>query len=144
VPAVSYGTWDILRQGRDCAILAVGVMCEPAMAAADRLADDGFDVTVVNCRFLKPMDLTTLHGLLRDHRVLVSVEDGTAVNGFGAMLSAHVAEVAPEARVGVQGVPDRTWEHADRAAQLAEAGLTADGIADKVRQLAGRESLSPA
>jgi deoxyxylulose-5-phosphate synthase len=66
------------------------------------------------------------------------------VNGFGASLSAHVAEVAPEVRVGVLGVPDRTWEHAGRSAQLAEAGLSAEGIAAKVRQLAARESLSPA
>ncbi|MDH4350485.1 MAG: 1-deoxy-D-xylulose-5-phosphate synthase [Gemmatimonadota bacterium] len=144
VPAVPYGSWEVLRQGRECAILAVGVMCEPAMAAADLLADDGFDVTVVNCRFLKPMDLATLDGLLRDHRVLVSVEDGTVVNGFGATLAAYVAGVAPEVRVGMQGAPDRTFEHASRAAQLAEAGLTAEGIADKVRRLAARESLSPA
>jgi 1-deoxy-D-xylulose-5-phosphate synthase len=99
---------------------------------------------VVNCRFLKPMDLTTLDGLFRDHHVLVTVEDGTVVNGFGAALSAHVAEVAPDVRVGVLGAADRTWEHASRAAQLAEAGLDAGGIARKVRQLAAQESHSPA
>jgi len=144
VPAVPYGTWEVLRQGRECAILAVGVMCAPAMAAAALLADEGFDVTVVNCRFLKPMDLTTLDGLFRDHHVLVTVEDGTVVNGFGAALSAHVAEVAPDVRVGVLGAADRTWEHAGRAAQLAEAGLDAAGIATKVRQLAAQRSHSPA
>jgi len=144
IPAVPYGSWEVLRQGRDCAILAVGVMCEPAMAAADLLAKTGLDVSVVNCRFLKPMDLATLEAVLREHRVLVSVEDGTRVNGFGAALAAHVAGVAPDVRVGVLGVPDRTWEHAARAAQLAAAGLTPAGIADKVRQLAPRESFSPA
>jgi 1-deoxy-D-xylulose-5-phosphate synthase len=144
IAAVPYGTWEVIRHGRDCAILAVGVMCEPALAAADLLARDGLDVSVVNCRFLKPMDLATLEAVLHDHRVLVTVEDGTLVNGFGAALAARVAELAPEARVGVLGVPDRTWEHAARAAQLAAAGLTPEGIADKVRQLASRESFSPA
>ena len=144
IPAVPYGTWEMLRQGRDCAILAVGVMCEPALAAADLLAKDGLDVSVVNCRFLKPMDAAMLETVLHDHRVLVTVEDGAVVNGFGAALAARVAELAPEARVGVLGVPDRTWEHAARAAQLAAAGLTPDGIADKVRRLAPRESFSPA
>jgi 1-deoxy-D-xylulose-5-phosphate synthase len=134
----------MLRQGRDCAILAVGVMCEPALAAADLLAKDGLDVSVVNCRFLKPMDAAMLVTVLHDHRVLVTVEDGAVVNGFGAALAARVAELAPEARVGVLGVPDRTWEHAARAAQLAAAGLTPEGIADKVRRLAARESFSPA
>jgi 1-deoxy-D-xylulose-5-phosphate synthase len=144
IPAVPYGTWAMLRHGRDCAILAVGVMCDPALAAAELLAKDGLDVSVVNCRFLKPMDLATLEAVLHEHRVLVTVEDGALVNGFGAALAARVAELAPEARVGVLGVPDRTWEHAARAAQLAAAGLTPEGIADKVRQLAQRESFSPA
>jgi len=144
IPAVPYGTWEMLRQGRDCAILAVGVMCEPAMAAADLLAKDGLDVSVVNCRFLKPMDGAMLETVLHEHRVVVTVEDGALVNGFGAALAARVAELAPEARVGVLGVPDRTWEHAARAAQLAAAGLTPEGIADKVRRLAARESFSPA
>jgi 1-deoxy-D-xylulose-5-phosphate synthase len=144
VPAVPYGTWDVLRSGRDVAILAVGVMCDPALAAAERLADEGFDPTVVNCRFLKPMDTATLDGLLHTHRVLVTVEDGTVVNGFGAALAARVAATTADVRVAVLGVPDRTWEHASRAAQLAEAGLTADGIAARVRQVAAQESLSPA
>jgi 1-deoxy-D-xylulose-5-phosphate synthase len=144
IPAVPYGSWEILRQGRDCAILAVGVMCEPAMAAAEQLARDGFDPTVVNCRFLKPMDLATLDSLLMTHRVLVTAEDGAVVNGFGAALAAHVAEASPDVRVGILGAADRTWDHASRPAQLAEAGLTADGIAAKVRQLAVQESLAPA
>jgi 1-deoxy-D-xylulose-5-phosphate synthase len=144
IPAVPYGTWEVLRQGRECAILAVGVMCAPALEAAEQLADEGFDVTVVNCRFLKPMDLAMLDGLCKDHRVLVTVEDGTVLNGFGAALAAHVAEVAPEVRVGVVGAPDTTWEHADRSTQLARAGLDAPGIAQRVRALAARESLSPA
>jgi 1-deoxy-D-xylulose-5-phosphate synthase len=144
IPAVPYGTWEVLRQGRECAILAVGVMCAPALEAAEQLAGEGLDVTVLNCRFLKPMDLATLEGLFRDHRVLVTVEDGTVVNGFGAALAAHVAEVAPDVRVGVVGVPDTTWEHAAREVQLARAGLDAAGIARRVRQLAARESLSPA
>jgi 1-deoxy-D-xylulose-5-phosphate synthase len=144
IPAVPYGTWEVLRQGRECAILAVGVMCAPALEAAEQLADEGFDVTVVNCRFLKPMDLPMLDGLCKDHRVLVTVEDGVALNGFGAALAAHVAEVAPDVRVGVVGAPDTTWEHAARATQLARAGLDAPGIARRVRELAARESLSPA
>src|SRR5712691_7664093 len=56
VAPVPYGTWEVLRKGKDCALLAVGVMCKPAMEAADLLAADGFDVSVVNARFLKPMD----------------------------------------------------------------------------------------
>ena len=146
VAAIPYGSWEVLRAGkakRDCALLAVGVMCQPALEAAEALAADGLDVTVVNCRFLKPIDRATLEGLVRDHRLLVTIEDGTVVNGFGASLAALVQATAPEVRVVPLGVPDRTYEHAPRAQQLAEVGLTGPGIAARVRALASEESLAP-
>src|SRR5207244_2586273 len=146
VAAIPYGSWEVLRAGkakRDCALLAVGVMCQPALDAAEALAADGLDVTVVNCRFLKPIDRATLEGLVRDHRLLVTIEDGTVVNGFGASLAALVQSTAPEVRVVPLGVPDRTYEHAPRAQQLAEVGLTGPGLAARVRALASEESLAP-
>jgi 1-deoxy-D-xylulose-5-phosphate synthase len=143
VAAIPYGSWEILRQGRDCALLAVGVMCQPALDAADVLAAEGLDVTVVNCRFLKPMDRVMLDALVRDHRLLVTVEDGTVVNGFGAAVSGVLQTIAPEVRVVPLGVPDRTYEHAPRAQQLADVGLGAAGIAARVRALAAEESPSP-
>jgi 1-deoxy-D-xylulose-5-phosphate synthase len=146
VAPVPYGTWEILRKGKDCAILAVGVMCKPALEAAEALAqpggDGGLDVTVVNARFLKPMDREMLDALVRDHKLLVTVEDGTVVNGFGAALAGLVQTTAPDVRVVALGVPDRTYEHAPRAQQLAEVGLTGPGIAARIRALAAEESLT--
>ncbi len=133
VPAIPYGTWEVLRRGRDCALLAVGAMCQPALAAADLLAKDGIDPEVVNCRFLKPMDAGALAGLAARHRLLVTVEDGLVTNGFGAALAARVEAESPHVRVGALGAADRTWEHATRASQLAEAGLTAEAIAARVK-----------
>ncbi len=144
VAPVPYGTWEVLREGTECAILAVGVMCQPALRAAELLRVDGFDPTVINCRFIKPLDRTMLSDVVRRHRLLVTVEDGTEVNGFGAYVSAAVESLAPEVRVGVMGVPDRTYEHASRARQLAQVGLTADGIAAKLRAWSTEESLSTA
>ena len=143
VAPVSYGTWEILRRGRECAMLAVGVMCRPALEAADLLAADGFDVTVVNCRFLKPMDRTMLEALARDHKLFVTVEDGSVVNGFGATLAGLMQTTAPDVRVVPLGVPDRTYEHAPRAKQLEEVGLTGAGLAARIRVLAAEESLAP-
>src|SRR6266487_1209662 len=142
VPPVPYGTWELLRKGKDCAILAVGVMCKPALDAAKLLAAEGLDVSVVNARFLKPMDREMLDALARDHKLLVTVEDGTIVNGFGAALAALVQTTAPDLRVVALGVPDRTYEHAPRATQLADVGLTGDGIAARIRALAAEESLT--
>src|SRR5229473_662738 len=142
VAPLPYGTWEVLRKGRECALLAVGAMCPPALAAAELLARDGFDVTVVNCRFLKPVDRELLDALLRDHRLLVTIEDGTVTNGFGASLAGLVETVAPEVRIVPLGAPDRTYEHAPRAQQLAEVGLTAGGLATRVRALAAEASLT--
>ena len=143
VAAIPYGSWELLRRGKDCAILAVGAMCGPALDAADLLSADGWSVTVVNCRFLKPLDRETLAALMQDHRLLVTVEDGAVVNGFGAHLAAVVQTTATEVRVVPLGVPDRTYEHAPRAEQLAQVGLTGIGIAGRVRALAAEESLTP-
>jgi len=137
VAPIPYGTWELLRKGKHCAILAVGVMCKPAMEAAEAL-----DASVVNARFLKPMDREMLDALVRDHKLLVTVEDGTVVNGFGAALAGLVQTTAPDVRVVALGVPDRTYEHAPRAQQLAEVGLTGSGIAARIRALAAEESLT--
>jgi len=135
IPAVPYGTWEVLREGSSVAILAVGTMVLPSLKAADQLADDGIDVTVVNCRFVKPMDAATLESLARDHRLLVTIEEGTVVNGFGAALAEKLQTTHPDVRTVALGVPDQLQEHAPRARQLERYGLTPEGIARRIRAL---------
>jgi len=141
VPAVPYGTWESLREGRDLAILAVGTMVQPALQAAERLAATGIDAAVVNCRFLKPLDSTMLEAIARDHRTIVTVEEGTVVNGFGAYLAEMLQTTRPEVRVVALGIPDKLVEQAPRPDQLEEFGLTADGIARRISALVREESL---
>ena len=139
IPAVPYGTWEVLREGSDVAILAVGTMVLPSLEAAERLAKDGVDITVVNCRFLKPLDSVTLESLVQRHRRLVTIEEGTVVNGFGAFLAATLQTTHPEVRTVVLGVPDQLQEHAPRDRQLAKYGLTADGIVRRIQTLLHHE-----
>jgi len=141
VPAVPYGTWETLRHGRDVALLGVGTMVQPSLDAAELLRAEGMDCTVVNARFLKPLDRATLETLLKDHRVLVTVEEGSVVNGFGAYLAETVQAIAPDVRVIALGIPDVLVEQAPRATQLATFGLTAEGIARRVTALHGEESV---
>jgi len=140
VPPVPYGTWDLRRPGRDIAILAVGTMVQPAEEAAVQLARDGIECSVVNCRFLKPIDTTMLEAIAREHRTVVTVEEGTVVNGFGAYLAETMQTLRPEVRVIALGVPDRLVEQAPRPDQLATFGLTADGIARRIAALVREES----
>ncbi|HEY2065235.1 MAG TPA: 1-deoxy-D-xylulose-5-phosphate synthase [Gemmatimonadaceae bacterium] len=142
IAATPYGTWEVVRRGSELAILAIGTMVGSALAAADTLAAEGLDVTVVNCRYLKPYDEVTLAAILADHRQLLVVEEGTVVNGFGAFMTAVVAKHDPAVRVHTHGVPDRIIHAAPRAKQLAALGLDAAGIADRVRALHESEALT--
>ena len=141
VPPVPYGTWEMLKSGRDIAILAVGTMVQPAHDAAAQLAADGVDCSVVNCRFIKPLDAAMLEAITREHRTIVTVEEGTVVNGFGAYLAETMQALRPEVRVVALGVPDKLVEQAPRPDQLARFGLTADGIARRISALVREESL---
>jgi 1-deoxy-D-xylulose-5-phosphate synthase len=142
IAAVPYGTWEVLRKGADVAILAVGTMVNNSLVAAEALAAEGLDVTVVNCRFLKPHDELTLAALLGDHKLLLTVEEGVAVNGFGAYIAAIVEKMDSTVRVVTHGVPDRIIYAASRAKQLAQTGLDAAGIAARVRALHESEAVA--
>ena len=137
VPAVPYGTWEVLREGRDVAVLAVGTMVLPALEAAAQLARDGIEASVVNCRFVKPLDEGTLERLFPAHGRLLTVEEGAVVNGFGAFVRAHVAQRWPHVAGDSLGIPDAFVPHGERAELLAELGLTAEGIAARVREQLG-------
>jgi 1-deoxy-D-xylulose-5-phosphate synthase len=141
IPAVPYGTWEPLRAGKDVAILAVGTMVPPAVQAAELLAADGIDCAVINARFLKPLDLSLLELLVQEHRILVTVEEGTIVNGFGAYLAETLQTTHPEVRVVALGLPDKLIEQAPRAEQLELFGLTGAGIARRITALQHEESL---
>jgi 1-deoxy-D-xylulose-5-phosphate synthase len=142
IPPVPFGTWEVVRQGSEVAILAVGTMVDASLRAADSLAAEGLDVTVVNCRFLKPHDEVTLAAILAGHRQVLVVEEGTVVNGFGAYIGAVIERHDPAVRVLAHGVPDRIVYAAPRARQLASLGLDAEGIAARVRALRETEALA--
>ena len=142
IEAVPYGSWEVPRRGSEVAILAVGTMVRPALEAAETLAVEGFDPTVVNCRFLKPYDALTLSAILAEHRFVLVVEEGTVVNGFGAHIASVVERLEPSVRVSVHGVPDQIIPAASRVRQLAMAGLDAAGIAERVRALHESEAVA--
>jgi 1-deoxy-D-xylulose-5-phosphate synthase len=139
IPRFEYGSWEELRRGHGTALLAVGTMVYPALEAARLLDAEGINVSVVNCRFLKPIDSKTLDWVLRNHDLVVTIEEGTVVNGFGASLAQHIEAARrerPELKLEIMGVPDVIIDHANRDQQLAHVGLDAPSIANRVRPLA--------
>jgi 1-deoxy-D-xylulose-5-phosphate synthase len=142
IEAVPYGTWDVVRKGSDLAVLATGTMVLPSLEAANTLGPSGIDVTVVNCRFLKPYDALTLAGIIADHKQVLVVEEGTIVNGFGALMARVIQQLDHTVRVGTHGVPDCLIEQAPRKVQLAAVGLDPAGIARRVRAQLESEALA--
>jgi 1-deoxy-D-xylulose-5-phosphate synthase len=96
----------------------------------------------VNCRYLKPYDEVTLNAVLSDHTMVLTLEEGTVVNGFGAFMSQTIRRLAPQVRVSVHGVPDRIVYAASRARQLAQCGLDVAGVVERVRALHESEALA--
>jgi 1-deoxy-D-xylulose-5-phosphate synthase len=141
IAPVPYGTWEMLRSGKDVALLAVGTMVGPSLDAANQLAAEGIDCTVVNCRYIKPLDSAMLGILAQQHSTLVTVEEGTIVNGFGAFLAETLQTTHPEVRTIALGIPDRLIEQAPRTDQLENCGLSAGGIARRLRALHSEESV---
>jgi 1-deoxy-D-xylulose-5-phosphate synthase len=132
--ALPLGCAELLRDGDDAAILALGSMVHPALEAAAELAADGLSVAVLNARFVKPLDAERILALARRCGALVTVEEHAALGGFGGAVLELIAASGVAVPVHCLGVPDRLIEQGDPAELLAALGLDALGIARAVRE----------
>ena len=129
------GKAEILRDAGDLAILAFGSMVYPALNAAESLAKDGFDSTVVNARWVKPLDEDLILQLAQTKRLIVTIEEAYLAGGFGSAVLELLEANNLQDRVKVVriGVPDKIIEHGDAPLLLAKYGLDADGIYTKIK-----------
>ncbi len=132
------GKGEILRDnggGGEVAIIAYGSMVHPSVQAAERLARDGIEATVVNARFVKPLDAGLLLALARTKRLILTVEEAYLAGGFGSAVMELLEEngLLDKVRVVRMGVPDRLVTHGDAQLLLAKYGLDADGIYTRVK-----------
>jgi len=128
------GVAEQLRAGADVAILALGTMVLPALAAAETLATEGIQATVVNARFVAPLDETVIAGLARSVGRLVTIEENVPMGGFGSAVSECLDRQrlshAPLHRIAL---PEAFVLHGRRDELLVGVGLDAPGIARQVR-----------
>ncbi|HET7562759.1 MAG TPA: 1-deoxy-D-xylulose-5-phosphate synthase [Rhodanobacteraceae bacterium] len=130
-PALSelpIGKAELRRQGRGIALLAFGCTLAPAESLGDEL-----DATIVNMRFVKPLDETLLLELARSHDALVTLEDNVIAGGAGSAVGECLAARGVAVPLLHLGLPDRFLEHATREELLAEAGLDVAGIRRAIR-----------
>jgi 1-deoxy-D-xylulose-5-phosphate synthase len=134
IPAVDKaGSCDVLvrRGSRDVLIVAPGAMAATAVEVADRLTDQGIGVTVVDPRWVKPID-PALVPLAREHRLVVTVEDNGRIGGFGANLLQVLTDEGVRTPFRLHGIPQEFLEHAKREAILERIGLTAQPLARQI------------
>ena len=129
-PVGKAGSMDVLvRDGaRDVLILGIGSMAAVSVEVAQRLADQGIGVTVVDPRWVKPWDPAVVD-LARDHRLVVCVEDNGRVGGCGSTLLQLLNDERVETPFRQHGIPQEFLDHAKRDAILERIGLTAQALA---------------
>lgn len=131
--AVEIGTGELLRDGADGAILAVGSAVQAALEAAEMLAEDGLNMRVIDPRFIKPLDEDLL---LRASAtgMVVTVEENVLLGGFGSAVSELYAAAGVAPRQIAIGLPDQFIEQGSQTELRARYGLDAQGIAARIRQ----------
>jgi 1-deoxy-D-xylulose-5-phosphate synthase len=126
--------WEVVRRGgEEIAIVAIGRMVGAGLEAAALLARHGVEATVVNARWLKPLDGELLEDVARRHRLMLTVEEGIVAGGLGTAVLEALAPAGLSGKVRIHGLPDRFLGHGRPAEILAEHGLTGEGIAARVR-----------
>ncbi|MFC7517759.1 1-deoxy-D-xylulose-5-phosphate synthase [Herbaspirillum sp. GCM10030257] len=127
------GKGEVRREGKEIAILAFGTMVAPSLAAGEEL-----DATVVNMRFIKPLDVELVKELAQTHAAFVTVEEGAVMGGAGSAVAEALAEAGIVKPVLHLGLPDRFIDHGDAGVLLGMCGLDAKGIVASVRKRFGK------
>lgn len=126
---IPIGKGEIIQKGHGVAILAFGTVLDAAIEAAQQL-----DATVVNMRFVKPLDEKMVQLLSIEHDLIVTVEDNVISGGAGSAVNEFLNKIKSNTLAMNLGLPDRFLEHATQAEQHREAGIDAAGIIDAIQE----------
>jgi len=153
IPALGrVGAMDVLRESpepalggvrADVLLVSVGAMAATCLEAADLLAAQGISSTVVDPRWVKPVD-PALPALAAEHRVVVTVEDNGRVGGVGATIAQALRDAGVDVPLRDFGIPQEFLDHASRAEILEQIGLTGPAIAERVASVVAKQNLAGA
>lgn len=132
---IPIGSWEVLREGRDAAILTFGTTIPLALEAADRLAKEGVQVEVINARFIKPLDVHMMHQLVKRDLPMFTVEEAVLQGGFGSSILEFMQDHDYTGiSVNRMGIPDQFIEHGNVDELLNEIHLTADELVIRIQE----------
>lgn len=129
---ICFGKSEVLYLEKDIAILSVGTMAETAVKVREHLKEKGFNVTLVNARFVKPIDEEMIDSLLSSHRCIITLEENVINGGYGMAVLRYINSLDTDVKVINFAIPNSYVEQGSKAEQLKECGLDQDSIMKKL------------
>ncbi|MGA0041041.1 MAG: 1-deoxy-D-xylulose-5-phosphate synthase [Pirellulales bacterium] len=143
---MALGKAEVACEGRDGLVIACGTMLGEALAAANRLRNEGLEVAVINARFIKPLDTELILPAIEASPWTITIEENTLPTGFGSAVIEAVSDARATGTLGDVGpilrlgLPDRFVEHGERGELFADLGIDADGLVAACRRMASNAS----
>ena len=128
------GRSEVLFEGKDIALLAVGSMVKTGVQVRKMLMEDGENPTLVNARFVKPLDEKLLSQLAEQHKLFVTMEENVAAGGFGSQVVDYMRRMHPEVRVLTIALPDSFIEHGNPEKLKEKAGIDGVSVYRKIKE----------
>ena len=129
---IEYGKWETIYDENEIALLAVGSMVKTAVEVRDRLREMGYGCTLVNARFVKPLDQEMLRTAQSEHNLLVTMEENVKAGGFGEAVLEYLNEIKSKTRMISIALPDDYIEHGNVDLLKQECGIDAESIVKKI------------
>ena len=129
---IEYGKWETIYDENEIALLAVGSMVKTAVEVRDRLREMGYGCTLVNARFVKPLDQEMLRTVQSEHNLLVTMEENVKAGGFGEAVLEYLNEIKSKTRMISIALPDDYVEHGNVDLLKQECGIDAESIVKKI------------
>lgn len=131
---IALGKGEVLKEGTEVAVFALGATIPAALEAADLLKEKNISLSVVNPRFVCPLDTDLVSEIAGKHKLLVTAEDGILAGGFGSAIAEHLTDNNLSSRLLRLGIKDKFIEHGSRGELLEMVGLDAKGIANSITE----------
>lgn len=131
---IELGKGEILKEGKDIAILAIGKMVEKGVNVYKSFKEKGQNITLVNARFVKPLDNDILDTLMKDHKIIVTLEDNSKLGGFGSMVNNYLINNNYNGQVLNIGLPDNFVEHGDVEELFKRCGMDEASIIKEIKK----------
>lgn len=132
---IEVGKYEIIAEGKDIAILAIGNMVKHALEAKEILLEDNINPAIINARFLKPMDEKLLHELCKKYKIVVTIEDNIISGGFGSRINNFIIDNNYNVKVENIAISEKFIDHGNIESLYEGVGLSSNCIASRIKKL---------